>query len=120
MEQSQPLMLKCSKCLEVLSAENFYIFKKTGKPKGPCKLCQKSRARDAYAKDPAKYQEKSKAWYYTNHTEALETAARYRDMHREQINENARIYWNLNSEEFNVNRRKLGLQCPKPRGSLLH
>ena len=96
----------CLICKETKTFGDFYILKSTGKPKGPCKACQLNQKATHYAKNKESKKAKSRAYYAANTEQCLLTAATYRDKHRAEINEKARIRWNLNAIEINAHRRE--------------
>lgn len=75
----------CKGCKEEHSIEEFYIRKKTGKPRAECKKCFNAKQMERFYKNKEKYKNKSKNYYLKNKEHIKQKVATYRKENKEKI-----------------------------------
>ena len=82
----------CDKCGELKSVEDFPVRKDTGKPRGPCKKCNCTRAKKYYEENRDKCIESNRMYWDRTREERNSKQKEYRDAHREELRARGRAF----------------------------
>lgn len=91
---------RCTKCEAEKSDDDFYVYKKTGKPWSKCKACHVSECVARAAADPEKHNARSKAWRNANTEKWQATVRSWNERHPDKVRRN--YYWTRFRIEFDA------------------
>ncbi len=89
----------CPRCKNNFAIEEFYTIK-GGKKKPYCRSCTRDYKREAYAKAPEYARASAKKWAEVNADKYKQNQERYRQEHRQELNDIAIEYRKENKEEI--------------------
>jgi hypothetical protein len=105
----------CVKCQNDKAADEFYVYKKTGKRWSKCKKCHVDECVARAAANPAAHNARSKAWRDANPERWAATTKAWREANPEKIERNAR--WSCYRVDFEAlwaAQKGLCALCDKP------